>query len=87
MPIKRGANGRFVANGGRVSTKGKGAAKASGKSGGSAAALAKKGVDHILARKAADAKKKKPTRAQARAAGLKNAQAKMLAQANAKNKR
>lgn len=74
MPVKRGKDGKFVANGGRSSAK--------GKSGGGKAALAKRGVDHILARKAADAKKKKPTRAQARAAALKNAQAKMLAAAN-----
>jgi hypothetical protein len=74
MPVKRGKDGKFVANGGRASAK--------GKTGGGKAALAKRGVDHILARKASDAKKKKPTRAQARAAALKNAQAKMLAAAN-----
>jgi hypothetical protein len=72
MPVKRGKDGKFVANGGRKSAK--------GKSGG--AALAKRGVDHILARKASDAKKKKPSKAQARAAALKIAQGKMLAAAN-----
>ncbi|AYD81501.1 hypothetical protein HYP71_gp007 [Arthrobacter phage KBurrousTX] len=83
MPIKRGANGRFVANGGRVRSKGKSGGKAA--SGG--AALAKRGVDHILARNAAAAKAKKPTRKQQRADAMKKAQSKMLAAANAKNKR
>jgi hypothetical protein len=74
MPVKRGKDGKFVANGGRASAK--------GKTGGGKAALAKRGVEHVLARNKAAAKAKKPTKAQARAAALKNAQTKMLAAAN-----
>ncbi|AIZ01693.1 hypothetical protein ArV1_005 [Arthrobacter phage vB_ArtM-ArV1] len=64
-----------------------GEGKRNGKPVNGAANLARKGVDHILARKAADEKKKKPTKKQQREAAMKKAQAKMLAQANAKNKR
>lgn len=70
MPIRRDAKGRFAPNGGRKSSKSGGGAKV---------ALAKRGVDHVLAR---TKKETKPSKAAQRAAALKKAQTKMVAAAN-----